>query len=536
MKSQATKRLSLYLIPLIIGLSTVLACKTYYFRSNYHNANALLHDSRNMMQKPYLKAHLKNGDICILKDTWQIDTAQNKVTGNGIRYDFNRIKKREGTIEIPIDSVAIFETNTRLEGTESGRIAALAITTGVNVILGIYCVTVPKACWGSCPTFYTKDSMYVHYADAEGFSNAISPSMEYADIDALGTRSLADNTFSVIMKNEALETHCVKNIKLLACPIGNGEQVFQSPQDSFYLCENTYPVTQAIAEEGDITSLLNKADRQERFSMADEHSLCTKEELYITFRNIEKQTNWGLVVNFRQTLMTTYLIYSAMGYMGNEVGDMFAKLETDTFTMARLTNVIRNELGSIAVYEWNEATNAWVFLNNFFETGPIAINSQIIPTKPISGPDLKFKLVLNKGLWRIDYIGLTHVKGKTEPVEISPYRIWNKGIIDNSALVCLKSPGKYLISMPGSEYKFDFALPETHRKFELFLYSKGYYLEWMRDHWIKDKNLLKLRQMVYHPQKYFRAEAGAYKTYENLMEEVFWNSRINTKSFSYDKN
>jgi hypothetical protein len=58
----------------------------------------------------------------------------------------------------------------------------------------------------------------------------------------------------------------------------------------------------------------------------------------------------------------------------------------------------------------------------------------------------------------------------------------------------------------------------------------------MREHWIKDKDLIKLNQMVYNPKKFLREEAKNYKQYESKMEQAFWNSKINTKTFSYYEN
>ena len=114
--------------------------------------------------------------------------------------------------------------------------------------------------------------------------------------------------------------------------------------------------------------------------------------------------------------------------------------------------------------------------------------------------------------------------------------ILNKGKNDKTALTLINNPDKYLISMPGSEYTFNFVLPNKNTDYELFLYSKGYYLEWMREHWLKDKNMLKLAQMVYSPKKYLKGEAKQYKLYENKMEQEFWNSKIDTKTFSYYEN
>ena len=58
----------------------------------------------------------------------------------------------------------------------------------------------------------------------------------------------------------------------------------------------------------------------------------------------------------------------------------------------------------------------------------------------------------------------------------------------------------------------------------------------MREHWIKDKDLLKLKQMVDYPKKYLKEEAKNYKRYEKIMEQEFWNSKVDTKTFSYYEN
>lgn len=535
--SQTMKKIIIYILTITTATFGIQACKTYYFRSNYKDTNSLIHATNNIQTKPYLKAHLKNGDVCILRDSWIVDTITNVLTGTGTKYNFNRIKISEGSISIPIDSVAIFETNKKIKNPEAGRIAALSILAGLDVIAGIICISNPKACFGSCPTFYINENDNFHYADAEGFSNAISPSLEYYDIDALDNKPLFQNTFSITMKNEALETHCVNDVKLLAYPRKKGERVYQSPTNDFYLCENNYTLTEASANEGDITTLLKNEDRQERFSFSDENNLSNKEEVFLSFNNVKNADKLGLVLNFRQTLMTTYFIYSAMGYMGDEVGDIFAKMEMNKETKEKLKGGIKKELGNIDIYLWNEQKNDWELQNGVYETGPIAINRQFIPLQHLSSSSkIKLKLVLNKGLWRIDYVALTNIKDKVKPIEITPTNILNKGKVDNTALLEIKNPEKYLISMPGSEYKFNFTLPSADTDYELFLYSKGYYLEWMREHWLKDKDLLKLKQMVDNPKKYLMVEAKNYKRYETTMEHEFWNSKIDTKTFSYYEN
>ena len=513
------------------GALTIQSCTTYYFRSNYRDVNNLLHESENNSLKPYLKAHLKNGDVCILTDKWNVNPDQDTIAGIGSLYDYNRKKLSEGNISIPVTNVAIFETNQKLLVKESSRIAPLVILTAADIALGILCITNPKACFGSCPTFYLNENQNVHYADAEGFSNAVSPSLEYADIDALNVQFVQGNSFSINMKNEALETHCVNDLKLLAYPVNGEQRIYQSPSDQFYLCENNYRPASVKGPEGDITSLLIDNDKQERTSLADESDLSTKEEIYFDFENITNTDDLGLIISFRQTLMTTYFIYSAMGYSGDEVGDVFAKIETDGQTNEMLKNGIKKELGNIDCFIWNEDQNKWELQGGFYETGPIAINRQILPLRTLPAKDkIKIKVVLNKGLWSVDHLALTNIRNKVEPVEITPSRILYKDSVDSERLASLSSPDKYFISMPGDEFKISFQLPVENQNYDLFLYAKGYYLEWMRENWIKEKNLLKLRQMVQNPKKYLKAETKAYKLYEKNMVQQFWNSKIDTKT------
>jgi hypothetical protein len=531
------KKLTICIAAIIIGIVTVQSCETYYFRSDYQDFNKLLHDSIKVLKKPFLKAHLKNGDVCIFRDTWNIDTVKNLVSGNGIRYDFNRNVTFKGNISMSVESVAIFETNKKLTGTQSSGVVALSILAGLDALVAAMCAANPKACFGSCPTFYTNAADNFHYADAEGFSSAIAPSMEYSDIDALNNLPVTGNEFSLTMKNEALETHCVNDVKLLAYPRKKGERIYHSPENNFYLCGNIYSPGKAQGNEGDVTSLLRDADMQERFSLSDENNLSSKEEIFLDFDDVKNCNDLGLVIHFRQTLMTTYFIYSAIGYMGDEVGDIFAKIECSNETVNKLKAGLEKELGKIDVYMYNEIKDSWEFQNGLYETGPIAINKQILSLNNTTlSSKVRLKLVLNKGLWRIDYAALTNIKEKVIPLEISPNSIYNKGTLDDAALTSIINPDRYLISMPGSEYKFNFILPQQKEDYEFFLYSKGYYLEWMREQWIKDKDLLKLYQMIEHPLQYLKAEAKDYKLYETTMEQEFWNSKIDTKHFSYYEN
>jgi hypothetical protein len=83
------------------------------------------------------------------------------------------------------------------------------------------CAANPKTCFGSCPTFYVSDGKHA-MLQAEGFSSSIAPSLEARDVDALYRVHPSGREFIVTMKNEALETHFVRRVRLLAAkrPVG----------------------------------------------------------------------------------------------------------------------------------------------------------------------------------------------------------------------------------------------------------------------------------------------------------------------------
>lgn len=221
-----------------------------------------------------------------------------------------------------------------------------------------------------------------------------------------------------------------------------------------------------------------------------------------------------------------------MGYMGDQVCDMFARIEAGTGTKEKLRDGLKKELGGIDAYVWLDEIKEWEAIGSFYETGPIAINHQLLPIQRHSGGKTKIKLVMNKGLWRIDRVQLTHILETVVPHEIRPSAVTSEGEPDASAVTAVSKRGEHLVSLPGEERVFSFVVPGSSERHELFLRSTGYYLEWMRAGWLKDKNLLKLRQMVERPRRYLKSEAKAYKEYERTMEEQFWNSRIDVNTFS----
>lgn len=514
-----------------------MACAKIYFRDTYAGEMEFLHRAPHLQNNYFLKAHMRNGDVIVFSDNWQLANNGNSVIGIARKYDYNRSVIGYGEILIPIDSVAIFETNKKILSPESERIAALGVLAGVDVIVGLLCLTNPKACFGSCPTFYFNENTSVHYANAEGFSNAISPSMAYTDIDAMGSVRSENGSITLFMKNEALETHCIQNLKLGVIDKKHGGEVLQSTNGEYYQSNRfLYPIV-AYAGSSDILDKIKSPDLNEYYSVADNERLDRKEFINLEFPAGGLGDSVGLLLDFRQTLMTTYFIYNAIAYMGDEVGDVFAGIERNPKIRKQIGKGLHRLLGGIRAETFDPQTGKWIYWGEFDETGPIAINRQMLLLPTFSkGEKIKIRLQLNTGLWRIDQAKIAVLSGKVQPRWISPADIRLKGKKDSRALGNLLGGKRPLISMPGDCYAIDFPVGGQNQEYAVFLASTGYYLEWMRADWLKDKNIPKLYQLINSPQAYLQSIKADYKQHEQGMEEAFWNSRIDTRNFSYHEN
>ncbi|MHC1706648.1 MAG: hypothetical protein AB9842_03885 [Bacteroidales bacterium] len=510
-------------------LVIIAACNLTFdknIRKNYGDVNSLLRSDTAAWL--FLKAHTHKGDVYLFHDKWKVSDDSLHLTGNTVdHYNPRRSLAESGKIAVPLTEIILLETNLPAKNADAAYFTDLGIITIFDAVLTLYCLSNPKACFGSCPTFYYQEDQYVFSSNAEGFSSSITPSLEKGDIDALGNPEINSRDFRLLMKNEAQETHAVNQVELLAVPRSKGQRVFHDAEGSFFLGSTAVSPDIAKAPEGNILPLLESIDDKERYSVTDNEDLKKKEIIDLTFKNNRGNTQ-GLVLNFRQSLLPTFLFYSALSYMGDELSDVLAGVETNPFMRRELESSFRI-LGGIEVLAWNPLHSEWEKIQTLFEAGPIARNLQIIPlpSECCENREIKVRLRMSQGLWRIDYAGLSNILKKADPVHIKADKIERNGESHPDALKALMiDDKKYQLSLPGDKFTFHFAFPDD-RDYELFVYSKGYYLEWARKEWLPGKDLGRLRKMVLGDENTWKELAREFKTMESSMESAFWNSRVN---------
>ena len=478
----------------------------------------------------FVKIHLKDGGLYVL-NLWSIDRSGDTIRGFGKYYNYTRQLKEDrikpsseakGSVvpfTVPKGIVTLIEAD-KLKG-NLGNLAAVSIVGVPFSMMSLYCLTNPKACFGSCPTFYAqRNGKWTMMA--EGFSSSIAPSFEKSDIDMLYGVDETQNNFTLKLTNEALETHVIRYVDLLAFPKTSGELVFATAQGQFYRTSGVVSPLKCISEEGNCLKQIEALDGIERYSAADAKNLSKKEEIILTFDHDPKAEE-GFVIGTRQTMLTTHLFYQVMAYTGNHYGALVADLENGNEHLLNRIQQLWNKLGGIEIFVKGDG-NRWMKVGDVDEMGPIATDVHLIKLPHVGQKKLTLKLRMTKGLWRIDYMALAKIIGEETPERIKPTIVLREDSADVVALSKLTMNQEPLVTMPGDQYYLKYKLP-SDCSYQVFLETKGYYLEWMREKWLEEENLKKAAVALYFPGLFMRMAAPGYKKAEPQMEKVFWESR-----------
>ncbi len=466
---------------------------------------------------PYLKVHMKDGGLYLLS-RWSV--GRDRVcTGIGTRLDASRRVIATDSVRIPIDSVALFETNVVKT---SPLVASMAVLTGVSLGVTFYCISNPKSCFGSCPTFYVTDGTRP-VLQAEGFSSSIAPCLEATDVDALWRAAPRSRDLEVLVTNEALETHVIRRADILAAPRPPGGRVVATRRGEFREALRLIPPLRATAPEGDCLAALARHDGVERASVADSTDLAAREVIDLEFP-AAPDTALGLVIASRQSLLSTFLYYQALAYLGRSAGDWLAALQRGDTVVRAQSNGIWHALGGVEVLV-PARDGSWAVAGVDQETGPIATDVRVVPLPPAPPGPVHVRLRLTRGAWRLDQVCLAALGRRVEPLRVKPCAASRDGAPDPAALAALRDSAGPLTTFPGDRIRLRYRLPEDYERCELFLESRGYYLEWMRNEWLAEENPARLALMALQPEVALRLLAPAYKAQEASMEEAFWRSR-----------
>lgn len=498
----------------------ISACSRTVYEAHFAKPSQLAKLTEAGARAPFLKCHMEDGRLFVLEH-WALEEGSRTVRGYGIEYAANR-ERLAGpkNFQLDLDQIALLETNRPYEvDVGTGSVVGMAIGTGASLALTVVCLTNTKACFGSCPTFFAEDG-HGQSLQAEGFSASVARSLEATDVDAMWTAAPKSRDFDVTMTNDALETHVVDSVRVLAATRPAGGRVLRAGTRYFQVTDLRAPAS-ARGDDRDVTDVLAASDGREYKSPASATDLAERETLEATFaRPASKRGRVGLLVVDRNSLLNTFLFYQAIAFMGSRYGDWMAALEREGKSGFASPGRL---LGDIDV-SVKDASGKFVAAGSVGEVGPIAREAELVVLPDAPAGDVTVRLTMAKGNWRIDQLALVDVGDEVTPVALDPIAVKKRGEPDARALAALLDPKEHLVTHPGDAYVLSFRLPAGDQ--ELFLESRGYYYEWMRDEWLREEDQLAALQLVMNPRAALKRLAPKFKALEPDMDRIFWQSRV----------
>lgn len=481
---------------------------------------------------PFLKAHLTSGELVVFSG-WKVPTDQDsRLDGFGVRYSVDRVQGLAELQSVPMDSIALLEAN-RKETVGRFAFSGLTVWTVLSTMVTVACVADPKSCFGSCPTFYIEDGASEQLV-AEGFSASPAKVFEAHDVDALPWTRRGDGDYSILMRNEAPETHAIRSLHLLAVPKPAAGSVYSTTSGRF---REGSPIRElercrvlGANEESDCGPAMRSLDDKEFFSLADSFDLATREWIEIALPSVPNGEDAGIVIKGRASLLSTFLFYQTIAYAGEEAGRWLASLEAGEDSIAEKALGLPKALGPVEVFL--ETDGEWLEIGSFGEAGPIAPDQKVVALPSSHSGPVRIRLSMAKGAWRLDQVGLVELRDEVYPRVIEPTKAERvHGTLPSEmALDRLLDPERYLVTQQGDEYRVHFELPPGSEDWSVFLDSQGYYYEWMRGEWAGETNPLMTALILNDPEEALRRLAPAFKAREAGMEETFWSSRFRRKS------
>jgi hypothetical protein len=494
------------LIPLV--LSSALAC-VHVQQPSVYDPHQLV--SLDTFPAP-LKVHTKSGTVYQLTQ-WNYVAEDSVLQAHGTLYDIDRRPVTDGEFRIPLDSMALVQTERTKELHPFGMIGLVTMSVFWGS-LTVACTADPKSCFGSCPTFYV-DSVNRDRPLAEGFSASFARALEATDVDALGLVRPAGSSVTIRMANEAWETHAVRSVQLLAVPARRADEVFATAQGQFFEVRRLESPARCTGLAGDCRSALRAQDPLTWNSVTDSSDLAAQETIALAFVPPHRGPRVGLVLAARQSFVSTFVLYQTMAYFGQETGTWLAALERGDSLAHRAYRQVWGTLGKITVTVFDSVAG-WRDVGSFEEAGPIATDVQLIPLGTVSSDTVRVRLTMARGSWRIGYAALATLGAELAATTL-----------EAGVVVGPHARGRdYLITYPGDEYRFTFALPSDAESYALYIKSRGYYYEWMRGEWLAEQSPPMMALFALDPRAALRSLAPPFKAREQSFEQNFWASRF----------
>lgn len=483
--------------------------------------------------KSPLRAHLADGTTVVYSQGARI--AGGQIVGSGLAYAL--LDDAHSTVRerVPLDSVIGVETY-------EGKVLmaqSVTISLAASAITGVGTVALLKAIFGSCPTVYA-DTGAGAVLQAEGFSYAIAPLLEHRDVDPLTVHADAGGSIRLELRNEALETHFINHIELLAVHHVKDAVVIPDQAGKLVMVGQGNALVAARDREGrDVRADLAKADSQ-LFATAPAtvnaaHAGDLDDWLDLEADDLPAGDSVAVVLRLRNSLLNTVLLYDgilggtdAADWMTGGLQNIGTALDVSrwyTRTMGMHVTVDGLPLPSPTAREHARLS----------DVGPIAFRDVaiVLPRARHDAKHVRVRLRFVADDWRIDRAFISGRVARPAPATLRLARVvvpnparGGPAVADSAALHALvDADDRYLQTQPGQRMTLEFkARPTVADSTTTYLIAwQGWYREWIRGSWLADP----ARTTAWIPGDSAVSTAlTRWRTKRDGLERAFYSSRI----------
>jgi hypothetical protein len=362
----------------------------------------------------------------------------------------------------------------------------------VTAEVGFATIVLLKAIFGSCPTMYTltngKETL-----EAEGFSYSIGSWFEMSDLDRLSTSNVS-GSFTLRVKNEALETHYIDALKLSYVDHPFGSQVFPTSEGSYILTTHLVPPDAAVHRDGcnvlrELTSIDGQCHELDASTMLQLFESRQKEWIECRVANPLHSDEVTVVLRARNSLENTVLLYDVMmRNQGLSVLAWTASLNKNWWYAWRLSRWYKEFAGMEVLVKEGETYES---RGKIFDTGPLAWKDVAIRIPVDAKNDhIVLRLQTLPDNWKIDRVAFDF----TPAIDVTPHDVpvtSAVGTVPQSSKAVEKlladDDHSYFVTYPGESVDLGFILPPLQQVRTIFVKSRGYYVEWIRPEWLQDR-------------------------------------------------
>jgi hypothetical protein len=431
------------------------------------------------------KAHLKDGRIAIFSNGASFG---NEIIGQAKLYppdlqNYTMISRLD-TSEVAAYSVFKEEVNVTRSTLVS--LTATAATAAVTPFILI-------AIFGSCPTIYAPDEDMMELR-GELFSNSIAPLLEARDLITVSGPIANRDKLQLEIRNEALETHYINHLELLEVSHSPGSFVVPTHRNQVVSLKEFTPPEKAYSKSGkNLNPLIGEYDpdsESEGYVFDNWSENITNNEpnwdyVNLIFPPVENRS--ALHLKLRNSLFTTVLLYDF--YLSGQGADALDWIGNRLSTVSEAVALggFHEKYMGLRVHQYLDGD--YRKTARISNVGPVSWKDLAVPIEPSGEDSVRIRLTFLADSWRIQSARLA--QSVVEPdINILPAT----GLFDSEnnelpQLQDIKSADKdYLVTFPGQRFLVDFPItqPPIGLENSYLLAGQGYYIEWIRQDWVKD--------------------------------------------------